>query len=74
MGVKFSEDVVPLSDIKVNPGKIVGVPAKPTARSSSPAAGAGWRLFSRSAIGIVNSWSPRSVNTSSKKSSLWWEN
>ncbi len=23
MGVKFSEDVVPLSDIKVNPGKIV---------------------------------------------------
>lgn len=23
MGVKFSEDVVPLTDIKVNPGKIV---------------------------------------------------
>ncbi|KKO43873.1 antitoxin [Arsukibacterium ikkense] len=24
MSVKFSEDVVPLSDLKVNPGKVVG--------------------------------------------------
>ncbi len=32
MGVKFSEDVVPLSDIKINPGKIV----KRTSESHRP--------------------------------------
>lgn len=34
MTTKFSEDIVPLSDIKVNPGELSGRLLKLTARSS----------------------------------------
>jgi len=41
MSVKFSEDVVPLTDLKVNPGRVVNTLSRPIGPYCSPAEDAG---------------------------------
>ena len=50
MAIKFSEDVVPLTDLKVNPGKVVKHVAKAHRPTLLTVAAAGWLLCSPLAI------------------------